>query len=222
MSILLTINVKNLEAQTQNFYFFQELATYPGGGQAYSNCLLSQPLGNYDATGATLTFQVNLQYYAGFQQANTPPVIGSPSGYATAGRAIDLAEPGGSGSPNDWTTATISPLGLSTPINSSDVEPGAFRISTPSFTTPPYYNAGLMVEVNGGLVLSNFVQADPLSNTDCQPIQKYYVQTGSYTEGTVIDFAQSAVNAALADFSGGYTSCMVTLNADGTWSTKLK
>ncbi|KAA1182486.1 hypothetical protein FP026_10455 [Rhizobium tropici] len=221
MSILLTIYVKNLEPQTQNFYFFQQLATYTGGGQAYSNSLFSQSLGNYDATGATLTFQVHLQCYAGIQQTNTPPVIGSPSGYASASRAIDLA-PSGSGSPNDWTTATFSPLGLSTPINSSDVEPGAFRISTPGFTTPPYYNVGSTVEVNGGLVLSNFVQANPLSNTDCQPILKYYVQTGSYTEGTVIDFTQSAVNAALADFSTGYTTCMVTLNANGTWHTELE
>lgn len=221
MSTLLTINVKNYEPQAQSFYFFQQPAIYTGGGQVYSNSLYSQTLGNYDTTGAVLTFQVNLQYYAGIQQANASPQIGSASGYASASRAIDLApSSGGSGSPNDWTTATISPLGLSTPVYGEGVQSGAFRISTPSFTSPPYYNVGSAVDVNGGIVLSNFVQANPLSNTDCQPILTYYVQTGSYTPGTVMNFTQSSINAATSDFTGGYTICNVTLNANGTWSVQ--
>jgi len=223
MSTLLTINVKNYEPQTQNFYFFQQPAVYTGGGQVYSNSLFSQSLGNYDATGAILTFQVNLQYYAGIQQANTPPQIGSSSGYASASRAIDLApSSGGSGSPNDWTTATVSPLGLSSPINGEGVQGGAFRITTPSFSSPPYFNVGSAVAVNGGIVLSNFVQANPASNTDCQPILKYYVQTGAYTPGNVMNFTQSSVNAALSDFTGGYSICNVSLKSDGTWTTQLQ
>ncbi|RUM07913.1 hypothetical protein [Rhizobium chutanense] len=223
MATLLTINVKNFEAQTQGFYFFQQPSVYTGGGQVYSNSLFSQSLGNYDGTGSILTFQVNLQYYAGIQQANTPPQIGASSGYASASRAVDLApSSGGSGSPNDWTTATVNPLGLSAPVYGEGVQPGAFRITTPVFNSPPYYNVGSAVAVNGGIVLSNFVQANPASNTDCQPILKYYVQTGSYTPGTVMNFTQSSVNAALADFTGGYTVCNITLNANGTWSTQLQ
>src|SRR3546814_12842893 len=65
MSTLLTINVVNLESATQGFYFFQQPAIYTGGATVYSNSLYSQSLGNYSATGSTLTFQVNLQYYAG-------------------------------------------------------------------------------------------------------------------------------------------------------------
>lgn len=223
MATLLTINVKNFEPQTQGFYFFQQPAVYTGGGQVYSNSLFSQSLGNYDGTGSILTFQVNLQYYAGIQQANTPPQIGASSGYASASRAIDLApSSGGSGKPNDWTTATVNPLGLSAPAYGEGVQPGAFRITTPSFSSPPYFNVGSAVSVNGGIVLSNFVQANPASNTDCQPILKYYVQTGAYTPGNVMNFTQSSVNAALADFTGGYTVCNITLNANGTWSTQLQ
>ncbi|WP_064682927.1 hypothetical protein [Rhizobium bangladeshense] len=33
MPQLLTINVKNYQSQTQNFYFFQQPAIYTGGGQ---------------------------------------------------------------------------------------------------------------------------------------------------------------------------------------------
>ncbi|WP_349959101.1 hypothetical protein [Rhizobium sp. ZPR3] len=222
MSTLLTINVKNYQPQTQSFYFFQQPAIYTGGGQVYSNSLFSQSLGNYDATGAILTFQVNLQYYAGIQQANTPPQIGSSSGFASASRAIDLAPSAGGGSPNDWTTATVSPLGLSAPVNGQGVQPGAFRITTPSFTSPPYYNVGSAIAVNGGIVLSNFVQANPMNNIDCQPILKYFVQTGTYTPGNVMNFSQSSVNAALSDFTGGYTICNVSLQANGNWSTQLQ
>ncbi|TIX90138.1 hypothetical protein [Rhizobium sp. P44RR-XXIV] len=219
MSKLLTINVKNNQPQTQSFYFFQQPAIYAGGRQVYSNSLFSMALGSYSQTGAILTFQANLQYYAAIQQANTPPQVGQQSGFASASRAIDLA---GSGSPNDWTTATVSPLGLSAPVNGPGVQPGAFRITTPSFNPWDLYNVGSALAVNGGIVLSNFVQANPMYNIDCQPILKYFVQTGSYTPGTVMNFTQSSVNAALADFTSGHTTCNVTLNVDGTWSTQFQ
>ena len=223
MSTLLTINVKNLQPQTQDFFFFQQPAVYSGGGDVYSNALYSQALGNFNATGSILTFQVNLQYYAGIQQANTTPTEGNSSGFNSASRAIELAPDSGSAeTPADTTTATISPLGLSIPKNTAGVQPGAFRIKTPSFTSPPYYNVGSAVNVNGGIVLSNFVQANPQNNTDCQPILKYYVQTGVYTPGNVMNFSQSSLNAALADFTGGYTTCNVSLLPNGDWKTALQ
>ena len=215
MSTLLTINVSNYEQNSQNFYFFQQPAVYTGGGAVYSNCLFSQTLANHDASGSILTFQVNMQFYAGIQQSTLPPQVGQSSGYSSASRPIDLATSDGKG--NDATTATISPLGLSGPTNSPGVEAGAFRITTPSFSSPPYYNVGSAVNVNGGIVLSNFVQANPASNTDCQPILKYYVQTGQFTPGTVMSFTQSSTTAAVCDFTGGYTVANVILNSDGSW-----
>lgn len=221
MSTTLTINVKNFESQTQSFFFFQQPAIYTGGGSVYSNSLYAQLLGNYDQTGGILTFLVNIQYYAGIQQAHTPPKVGSSSGYSSASRPIDLAPAAGSATTaNDWTTASLNPLGLTAPVPGTGVQPGAFRITTPSFTPPPYLNVGSAISVNGGIVLSNFVQANPMNNTDCQPILKYYVQTGTYTAGTVMDFTQSSTNAALCDFTGGYTTCNVTLGADGMWTVE--
>ncbi len=217
MSTILTINVTNNEAATQNFFFFQQPAVYAGGPQVYTNSLYTQALGNSSATGGVLTFQVNLQYYAGVQQATQPPQVGQTSGYASASQPIALAPV--SGTANDWTTATLTPaLGLSVPTQGAGVQPGAFRISMPSFAPPAMYNVGSAVQVNGGIVLSNFVQASPNSNTDCQPILKYYVATGTYTPGTVMNFTQSSQNSALCDFTGGYTVINVVLNADGTWS----
>ncbi|QLF69835.1 hypothetical protein FE840_009940 [Peteryoungia desertarenae] len=220
MSTLLTINVRSQAALTQDFFFFQEPAVYTGGSQVYSNSLFSGFLSNFTETGSVLTFKVNLQYYAGIQQSNSLPRVGASTGFASAAQPIDLASVDGSG--NDWTTATISPaLGLSVPVNGSGVQAGAFRITTPTFSSPPYYNVGSAVNANGSIILSNFVQVNPASHTDCQPILKFYVQTGQYTPGTVMNFTQSSVNAAICDFTGGYTTCNVTLNANGSWSTKL-
>ncbi|MFZ9735388.1 MAG: hypothetical protein ACO3B4_10140 [Burkholderiaceae bacterium] len=156
-----------------------------------------------------------MQFYAGIQESNLPPQVGQSSGYLSASRAIDLATSDGKG--NDATTATISPLGLSVPTNSPGVQAGAFRITTPSFLSPPYYNVGSAVNVNGGIVLSNFVEATPAANTDCQPILKYYVQTGQYIPGTVMNFTQSSTTAAVCDFTGGYTVANVILKGDGSW-----
>jgi len=215
MSTLITINVTNNEAN-QGFYFFQQPAIYTGGGQVYSNSLYSQTLANYSASGSQLTFQVNLQYYAGIQQANTVPQVGQTSGYSSASRAIDLATKDHTG--NDSTIASVDPLSLSAPANNPGVQEGAFRITTPVFSAPPYYNVGSAVNVNGGIVLSNFVQATPNANTDCQPILKYYVATGQYTPGSVMNFTQSSATAQLCDFTGGNTVANVTLNQDGSWS----
>ncbi|MBA8879020.1 hypothetical protein [Phyllobacterium myrsinacearum] len=218
MSTLLTINVKNLESATQGFYFFQQPALYAGGPVVYSNSLFAQSLGNFNDTGSTLTFQVNMQYFAGIQQAHSTPQVGQSSGYASASRAIDLAP--ASGTANDWTTASASPLGLSQPTAGTGVQPGAFRITTPVYAPPAIFNVGSAVEVNGGIALSNFVVANPSNNTDCQPILKYYVQTGNYTPGTVMNFSASSVKAAVCDFTGGHSVINVTLNADGTWATE--
>jgi len=219
MSTLLTINVKNLESATQGFYFFQQPAIYTGGQQVYSNSLFEQSLANYSDSGSMLTFQVNMQFYAGIQQAHSTPQVGQSSGYSSASRAIDLAP--ASGSANDWTTASVNPLGLTQPVAGTGVQPGAFRITTPSYQPPAVYNVGSAVEVNGGISLSNFVVANPANNTDCEPILKYYVQTGSYTPGTVMDFSQSSTSAAVCDFTGGHSIMDVTLNADGTWGVQI-
>jgi hypothetical protein len=218
MSTLLTINVKNEEPMTQSFYFMQKPATFSGGHTVYSNSLYSQSLANYSQSGSILTFQVNMQNYAGIQESQSAPSVGQSSGYASASRAIDLSS--SSGSANDTTTASVNPLGLTTPTHGSGVSSNAFRVTTPPFVSPPFYNVGVASEVMGGIVLSSFVQASPSSNTDIAPVPKFYVQTGSYTPGAVLNFSQSSVTAALCDFSSGYTVIDVTLNPDGSWTVQ--
>ena len=220
MATTITINVKNKSQSLQNFFFFQQPAIYTGGQDVYTNSLYSQALLPYDESGAGLTFSVILQYYAGVQQQVQPPQIGQPSGQLAASRAIGLTPAQGGAPTNNTTTMTVSPsLGLSVPVSTMGPQAGSFRIITPVFNPVlTNYNAGAAVQtLTGGIRLSNFVTAQPNSNLDCQPNIIFYVQTGTYTAGTVMNFSESSATAAVCDATPGYSTFDVVYNMDGTW-----
>jgi hypothetical protein len=219
VATLLTINVKNLENVTQNFFFFQQPAVYVGNAPVYSNSLYQSPCYPFATEGTQLKFQAELQFYAGAQPASgmQPPQVGQTSGSSAASQPIDLTNAGGTAS-NNSTNMIINPVGLSIPAFTPGVEAGAFRIVTPAWNTGSQaYNVGSAVMANGSIVLSNFIQASPSANVDCQPILKYYVATGAFTPGTVMNFTQSSTTAATCDFTPGFTVANVTYNNDGTW-----
>jgi len=221
MATMITINVRNNSPVLQNFFFFQQPAIYTGGAQVYSNSLYSQALLPYATSGAVLTFSMVLQNYAGVQQQIMPPQVGQPSGQLAAIQPIGLTPAPGGAPTNNATTMTVSPsLGLSVPVTTSGPQQGSFRIITPVFNPVlANYNAGSAVQtLMGGIILSNFVTAQPNTNLDCQPIIKFYVQTGTYTAGTVMNFTASSATAALCDATPGYSSFNVSYNPDGTWT----
>jgi hypothetical protein len=222
MATTITINVTNNSPALQNFFFFQQPAQYSGGAQVYTNSLYTAPLLPSSSSGAMLSFTPILQVYAGVQQQGQPPQVGQVSGLLAARQLIDVAPPGGAPAA-DTTTMTVSPsLGLSVPVSTGGPPAGSFRIVTPTFNPLlGNYNAGLAVQsISGQIILSNFVTAQPTSNLDCQPAIVFYVATGSYTAGAVINFTQSSTNAAKCDAAPGYTTFNVTYNADGTWAVQ--
>jgi hypothetical protein len=112
-------------------------------------------------------------------------------------------------------------LALSVPVANPGVQPGAFRISTQIYNPNQFnFNAGAAVfnEATGSVVLSNFVLANPNTNIDCQPILKYYVKTGGYTPGVVMNFTESSIGAALCDSTNGKPTFNVVYNSNGTWT----
>ncbi len=219
MSTLLKINVVNNLPANQNIFIFQAPAIYSGGAQVYTNSLYMQQLAPANL-GASLTFQANLQFYAGVQQAATQtPVVGQVSGYESAIQPIDLTS--ASNTPTNNATSMSLPLGLNSPTYETGVQAGAFRIITPVYNSVASYNAGSALSANGTTMLSSFVTAQPNQNIDCQPILKFYVATGSYTPGTVMNFTQSSATAGLCDFTGGYGQANVSLNQDGTWTVSM-
>lgn len=225
MSTLYTINVVNNSLVNQDFFFFQQPAIYTGGSLVYSNSLYHQMLLPSTSSGATLTFQSLQQFYAGAQTQVPQLAIGQASGYTTAIQSMNLTPATASASSpvNNSTLMTVSPaLGLSPASpGPASVQKGAFRITTPTFNSlTQQYNAGMAVKnmVTGDIVLSNFVNAEPNKNIDCQPVMIFYVAVGSYQPGSVINFSESSVTSAACDATTGFTSFDVTYNPDGTWS----
>ncbi|MBW4676767.1 MAG: hypothetical protein KME52_22980 [Desmonostoc geniculatum HA4340-LM1] len=220
MSTLYTINVTNNSPNLQNFFFFQKPAIYSGGQTVYTNSIYSQPLEPYSTSGAVLTFQLLQQYYAGVQTATGTPVVGEASGYTTASQPIDLTTIGKE--TNNCTQMSVNPsLGLSVPTYADGVLGGAYRIVTPPFDpTLRDYNLGLAMKniQTGSVVLSNFISAEPSKNIDCQPVVIFYVQSGSYQAGSVINFTSSSVGSATCDTTPGYTTFNVSYNLDGSWT----
>ncbi|MFT4278828.1 MAG: hypothetical protein QM576_20975 [Rhodopseudomonas sp.] len=217
-----TINLQNNSTALQNFCFFQQPGQYSSGGQVYASSLLGQPLLTYDSSGAILSFMITLQTYAGVQQQIAPPQPGQPVGQAGAIRAIEPTPAQGTPTGNT-TTMTVTPaLGLSPTTVTAGLKTGAFRIMTAAFNPVLVaYNAGVAMQtLAGGILLSNFVTAPPNVALDCTPSLKFYVQIGSYTAGTAIDFLTMSATAAVCDATTGFTAFNVSYNIDGTWTVK--
>jgi hypothetical protein len=224
MTTPITINVKNNSTSLQNFFFFQQPAQYSGGAQVYTNSLYTAPLLPFSQSGSQLAFSMILQYYAGVEQQVAPPQVGVASGQLAAMQPINVTPATGAPIKN-VTNMTVSPsLGLSPPLSLPGPQTGSFRIVTPTFNTQlANYNAGSAVSsLTGGITLSNFVTAMPNNNLDCQPVIVFYVQTGTYTPGTVMNFTSSSVNAGVCDFTPGYTTYNVEYSSSGTWTAKAQ
>lgn len=221
MSTVYTINVTNNSQSNQDFFFFQAPAAYSGGPTVYSNSLFNSVLPSYASSGSVLTFEMNVQYFAGAQTQFAAPTVGHVSGGTTASQPINLAPNSGTGQ-GDATNLSVDPLGLSPAYSLAGVEPGAFRIIAPSFNpnTTGNFNIGTAIQnANGGpATLSNFVEAQPNQFVDCQPVLVFYVQTGSFTAGEVINFTSASNLAASCDTTTGHTTFNVTYNIDGTWT----
>lgn len=223
MSTVYTINVTNNSNSIQDFFFFQAPAIYTGGATVYSNSLYQSELRPSVGSGSVLTFEMNKQYYAGAQTQWSPPAVGAVSGDTTACQAIDLAPASGGAATKCATNMSVAPLGLSPAASlAADVQPGAFRIIAPVYNpnTDGNINIGAAVQnkAGGPATVSSFIVAQPNQYVDCQPILTFYVQTGTYTPGQVINFTAASNDAAECDTTTGHTTFNVTYNVDGTWA----
>jgi len=226
MSTLYTINVTNNSNSSQDFFFFQAPAIYSGGPTVYSNSLYQSMLQTYANSGSVLTFQMDKQYYAGAQTQTTPPTVGQVAGGTTSIQAVNLTPASGSPTSNA-TNMSVNPLGLSPATTVVGAQPGAFRIVAPVYNpnADGNFNIGSAVQstVTGSpAIVSNFIVAQPNQFVDCQPVLTFYVQTGSYTPGQVINFSEASNSAATCDTTTGFTTFNVTYNVDGTWAVSAQ
>lgn len=220
MSTFYNIIVENNSPSAQEFYFFQQPSVYVGGYTVYTNSIGHGGLPASGSGTSQLQFLLEEQYYAGVQKQMSPPIVGQAQVGIVSQQPIDLATQ--TGSTADGTSVVIGDdsLYLTAPVNTPGTQLGAFRITTPQFNPAnTSINLGLSTtNGDGEILLSNFVMGEPSKNTDVQPIVKFYIQTGSYTPGTVVNFSSSSVGAAVCDATNGKLTFNVTYNADGTFT----
>jgi hypothetical protein len=217
---LYTVILTNNSPETQDFFFFQHPVKYQGGSKVYSNSIYSSKVRSFKNGGSQLTFELEQQFYAGVQDQAQTLQVGQASGTTASYRKIALSPDGG----KDAVTVEINPLGLGQPVVNKNVQSGAFRISTPTFNPViDKYNLGLATKKSDGeIILSTFINAEPNENNDIQPIEIFYVSTGSYKAGTVVNFTSSSAESAMCDATTGITTFSVTYNANGTWTVEPK
>lgn len=216
-----SITIESKSPSPQNFYFFQKPAIYIGGQTVYTNSVGSGTLPAYNPSVTNqIQFSLEQKYYAGVQKQMEPIIEGKTQIGLVSQAEMELST--GAGSEKDSTIMKIaqSSLYLTPPVNSPGVQQGAFRITTEQFNPlVQKYNAGLSnINGDGQIVLSNFIIAEPNKNIDIQPVTIFYINTGDYQAGTVVNFTTSSATAAICDATSGKTNFKVTYNSDGSWT----
>jgi hypothetical protein len=223
MSTKYSITVTNNSPNAQEFFFFQQPAVYSGGSKVYTNSIGHGGLPPMQSgRSSQIQFTVEQQFYAGAQKQNGAIIVGQAQIGLVSQVAIDLADP--NKQTYDCTNVVLndSSLYLTSPAYLPGVQNGAFRIMTPTYNPQQYqFLVGLStINNDGDIILSNFIPAEPTKNIDVQPIVKFYISTGSYTAGTVVNFTTSSQDSAVCDATNGKLSFKVTYNADGTWNVE--
>ncbi|KPH06539.1 hypothetical protein CO657_27820 (plasmid) [Rhizobium acidisoli] len=228
------IIVRNLSQTTQYFYVFQKQAAFPSSlpspASILSGSLGCQSVGNYASSGAQINFGLDSQVYAGAlstkQSASSSQLIALISLNAatrsivtstTAARPVALTT--ADGSPDNSTTLTLDPLGLSAPANQTGIAIGGFGMNVPSYTplpNPELYCGVAALNSSEAIILSSFIAPTPNAVMNCVPKQIFFVKMGYQPMGSMVAYDES--NAACCDFTTGYATYTVTYNANGTFS----
>ncbi|NOR62184.1 MAG: hypothetical protein GQ535_06795 [Rhodobacteraceae bacterium] len=212
-----------------DFYVVQQPPQFINAGMPYevtTTSLGTAALLSYDASGTTWELPLDQQNIAAAYSNHvtasmnriTPMLIpATPSGLY-AHWPIELTPHDNTPELANNTVLSPEPLGLSKPAYTDGIPEGNFGFTVPSYTPRDGWDLFCGVAIDDpkqGIILSNYVTPTPNSQIFCVPEAKYYVKSGSYRPGYVVEF--SADRAALCDFTGGNTVCNVTYKKDGTF-----
>lgn len=223
------ILVRNMAANPAYFFVFQQQATFTMSSSQAKICSSSlgcQEVGNYNTTGAQITFGLDAQVYAGALSTMAPLPPSSLNALITisacdmetsssASQPVNLS----AAQPMNFTEMSINPLGLSTPTTNTNLQAATFGIAVPPYTQtqPPELYCGVAVKMaNGSIVLSSYVAPMANQTISCEPKAIYYVKAGYYPTGS--NFQYDTSNTAECNFSSGLSTIIVTYNSDGTFA----
>lgn len=225
-----TILVRNTSNTTQYFYLLQQQAVIKPPSSILSSCLGCGLVGNYDSTGAQITFSLDAQVYAGAKstmelqpQSKFNAFLATSTSRANETSTSAIMPVSLSGKqPLNSTTMTIYPLGLSKPTHSGDLASGTFGVAVPTYnqTEPAKLYCGNAVKnQEGSIVLSSFVAPFPNQTLTCKSEQIYYVKAGYQAIGSIVDYDITTTNCAKCDFTSDMSTITVTYMANGTFTT---
>ncbi|MEX0957293.1 MAG: hypothetical protein WDZ83_19020 [Rhizobiaceae bacterium] len=228
------IIISNLSDQAIAFYAFQEQAAFTNSGVSptiLSSCLATGTLAPQASSGSQLDFGFDTQNYVGaisnipssslvaFNASISQVGAKATSSATSAIQPIELT-PAASGQADNFSTMTISPLGLSAPRYQSGPRAGYFGVQVPSYSPAPsqeLYCGCAAINQDGSITLSSFVAPLPNSQVDCATVAIYHVKVGSFPVGQVITYDTGL--SAKCDFTTGVRSIAVDYHKDGSFST---
>ena len=142
------------------------------------------------------------------------------SSETSAIQPIDLTSTSGQ-SVDNFSTLTVSPLGLSAPRYQPDLKAGNFGVEIPVYSPGPVaqlFCGCATINQDGSIILSCFIAPLPNSTVCCAPLPVYYVKLGDISVGEIVPY--DTAQAAECDFTSGYRVINVQYNSDGSFTTK--
>lgn len=177
--------VNNSSANSQTFFFYQKAPTCGAANSPVVSCSLGT---NELGSGAQWIIEIGREIHAAVE-APDPVIHPGPTSLIVASTTIvkQLVQVTDHDTEAmNYTKMSINPLGLSLPINKSDIPLGNFRVWIPSYVpTDLYYFKVGAAETNvlGEDFMSWYIKAPPAVNVDFQPDPIYYVSVGFVSQG---------------------------------------
>jgi len=227
MSSFHKIVIQNLSSDTEQFYVFQQPAVIAANGTDQSVTSTSLGTGTllpYDQSGTELVFKFDVEFlvgaYSNKTTASLTRIVLAPLVQSSLESSWPITlTPSTEGTEVDnCSNLSPQPLGLSKPAYQQGVPAGNFGIQVPTYTPSAgvdLFCGTAVKDDKGGITLSSYIIPPPVSSVFCAPIAKYYIKVGTEAAGNIITF--STGNAALCDFTTGFSTCNVSYNADGSF-----
>ncbi|GAB1316071.1 hypothetical protein MFIFM68171_06281 [Madurella fahalii] len=217
------ITILNESGASQSYLLFAVAPQVSGAGSVFSNIFMTAPpiVSRPDGSSST-TFTIARQFYgicgtsienlaAGVKVATSdyePVTLGSNAGTPVAGTTLNFTTTGGANFPEPLPTATA-------PTNAFTIQcDSSFRLPDPNNS---FVGLGGMNMAGKVVPMATFT-ATPSTTFNIFPVVKYYIATGTYTPGQIINLQAIGVTQ-LVDFTNTtYSSVTYIHNNSGQYT----
>ncbi|KAK6336866.1 hypothetical protein TWF718_009655 [Orbilia javanica] len=216
------ITVTNDSSESRHFYFFTAPPQVEGLDE--SKIFVNTWLEAWADPGEEIDVSTVLDFYAWCgpstqSQGKTTIAQGQPSPSAvTLGTASDK----GSSYKTHWEESKRH-FGWDKDGIPNDANPGAYSITTDTFTPQDSLKIGMALKKNGSNRATPVavIPADPNMKYNITPVVKFYVAVGDKKQNEIFHYTATSVTAGCYDFVGkgkGYYHGSISYTNQGTWA----